>query len=357
MKKPFNPKLLPIQLDSSDTIEILKLEAEARANVEKFNSILERSVIKRELLVLFSLNESVQSTKIEGTQASFSEVMESEITGNKNKDIREVLNYFEGLQEAQYLLRKIPISTRMFLKLHETILKDSRGQHRSPGSYRKIQNFIGPTNNIKDARYIPPEPSLIDDYMSNLEEYINGSYEDDFGYITRAAIIHGQFETIHPFLDGNGRLGRILIIIYLLDNNIISYPSFFVSEELEKNRNKYYALLNGIRLDQPKWKEWIMFFLKSSIKQADKYIEKLLAIENLYNDMNKIAKDNKIPEDAVLFMFNKPKFTINKMKDEVDVSYNTARRYIKVFEEKSKIYGDDKKRNKVYSFYDLMDIL
>lgn len=357
MKKPFNPEFLPIKLDSSDIIEILKLEAEARANVEKFNSILERSVIKRELLVLFSLNESVQSTKIEGTQASFSEVMESEVTGNKNKDITEVLNYFKGLKEAEYLLKKIPISTRMFLKLHETILMDSRGQHRSPGSYRKIQNFIGPTNNIKDATYIPPEPNLIPEYMSNLEEYINGKYEDDFGFITRTAIIHAQFETIHPFLDGNGRLGRILIITYLLDNSIISHPSFFVSEELEKNRNKYYALLNGIRLEKPKWKEWIIFFLNSSIKQADKYIEKLLSIESLYEDMNKIAKENKIPQEAVLFMFNRPKFTINKMKDEIGVSYNTARRYIKQFDDSGKIYGDDKKRNRLYSFYDLLDIL
>ncbi len=357
MKKPFNPKLLPIDLNKSDTIEILKLEAEARAKVEKFNSILERSVIRKELLVLFSLNESIQSTKIEGTQASFSEVMESEIDGRKNKDVNEVLNYFEGLAQAQDLLKQIPISTRMFLKLHETILRDGRGQNRSPGSYRKVQNFIGPTNNIEDATYIPPEPSLISKYISNLEEYINGRYKDDFGYITRAAIVHAQFESIHPFLDGNGRLGRILIIIYLLDNRIISYPSFFVSEELEKNKNKYYALLNNIRLDQPKWKEWIMFFLNASIKQADKYIEKLLEIEALYNDINKIAKDKKISEEAILFIFSKPVFTINKMKNEVGVSYNTARRYVKELADSGKIYGDDKKRNRVYSFYDLIDIL
>lgn len=357
MKKPFEPKFLPIELSDSDTIEILKLEAEARANIEKFNSILERSVIKKELLVLFSLNESVESTKIEGTQASFSEVVESEVTGKRSDDINEVLNYFEGLNKAQRLLKQIPISTRMFLKLHETILRDSRGKNRSPGSYRKVQNFIGPTNNIKDATYIPPEPTLINEYMSNLEEYINGKYKDDFGYISKAAIIHGQFETIHPFLDGNGRLGRILIIIYLLDNNIISYPSFFVSEELEKNKNKYYALLNNLRLEEPRWKDWIIFFLNSSIKQAEKYISKLVEIESLYNDMVKISNEKNIPEDAVLFMFNKPIFTTNKMKDELGVSYNTARRYVIEFSKQGKIYGDDKKRNRVYSFYDLLDIL
>lgn len=357
MKKPFEPNFLPIELNSADTIEILKLEGEARARVEKFNSILERSIIKKELLMLFSLNESVQSTKIEGTQASFSEVMESELTGNKNKDIVEVLNYAEALTEAQDLLKRIPISTRMFFKLHETILKDSRGENRSPGSYRKIQNYIGPTSRIADATYIPPEPNLVEGYISNLEKYINDEYEDDFGFISRTAIIHGQFETIHPFLDGNGRLGRMLIIIYLLDKGIISFPSFFVSEELEKNKYKYYILLNGLRLEKPRWKEWIVFFLDSSIKQADRYIEKLLTIESLYDELLLIAKQKAISDAAISFIFNKPIFTIKKMQEEIGVSYNTARRYVDELTDSGKIYGDDKKRNRVYSFYDLINVL
>ena len=358
MKKPFKPKFLPIKLNSQDTIEILKLESEARARVEKFNSILERSVIKRELLMLFSMSESVQSTRIEGTQASFSEVIESEVTGNSSKDITEVMNYFDTLNRAENLLKQIPISTRMFLNLHETILKSSRGQNRSPGTYRKIQNFIGPEGcKIEDTTYIPPEPNMIGEYMTNLEKYINEEQEDDFGFISRAAIIHGQFETIHPFLDGNGRLGRILIIIYLLDKGIISNPSFFVSEELEKNKYKYYALLNGLRLEEPKWKEWIIFFLNSSIKQADRYIEKLVDIENLYNEVIKIARQNRIPEDAVIFIFSKPIFTVKKMETAIGVSYNTARKYVIKLAEAGKLYGDDKKRNTMYSFYELLDIL
>lgn len=358
MKKPFKPSFLPIKLNSQDTIEILKLEIEARARLEKFNSILERSVIKRELLMLFSMNESVQSTRIEGTQATFSEVIEAGITGNSSKGITEVLNYFGTLNRAESLLKKIPISTRMFLNLHETILRDSRGQNRSPGTYRKIQNFIGPEGcKIENATYIPPEPHMIGEYMSNLEKYINDEYEDDFGFISRSAIIHGQFETIHPFLDGNGRLGRILIIIYLLDKGIISFPSFFVSEELEKNKYKYYALLNGLRLDEPKWKEWILFFLNASIKQANRYIEKLVVIENLYNDVMNIAKEKSISDEAVLFIFNKPIFTIVKMQEEIGVSYNTARRYVLELVESGKVYGDDKERNRLYSFYELLDIL
>jgi Fic family protein len=357
MNKPFNPEFLPIKLEDKNIIKILRLEAEARAKVEKFNSILERSIIKNELLMLFSFQESLQSTKIEGTQASLSEVVEAEVTGIKNKDIIEVLNYVEALYKAEDLLKANPISTRMFLQLHKIILKDSRGESRSPGEYRKIQNFIGPTAKIEDASYIPPEPQLINQYMGNLERYINDEFEDSFGPLSRIAIIHGQFETIHPFLDGNGRLGRILIIIYLLEKKIISSPSFFVSEELEKNKFKYYALLNGLRLEKPRWQEWVEFFLNCAIKQAEKYIEKLVTIEALYDSLNEFAKNKRVSNDAVLFIFNRPAFSIKLMEKELGISYNTASRYTHILAESGKIYGDDKKRNKIYRFYDLIDVL
>ncbi len=356
MKKPFRPDFLPIKLTDREIIEVLKIENEARTKIERFNSILERSPIKRELLMLFTMNESVQSTRIEGTQASFSDVIKAEATGKKNKDTVEVLNYFEALKQVEVLLDQIPISNRMFFKLHKTLLTDSRGRNRSPGEYRKVQNFVGPTNNIKDATYIPPEPHLVYEYMHNLERYINDEYEDDFGTIARAGIIHGQFETIHPFLDGNGRIGRILIMIYLLDKKVISSPTFFVSEELEKSKHKYYALLNGLRLDKPQWKNWLIFFLDAYIKQADKYIEKLITVESLYNNLSEFAKSENIKKDAILFIFRSPIFTIKRMQKELGVSYNTAKRYTSKLEKGGKIYSDDKKRNRNYMFYDLIGI-
>ena len=357
MNKPFEPDFLPIKLTEREIIDILKLEVKAANKIASFSSVLERSPIKRELLMLFSMNESIQSTRIEGTQTSFTDVMEAEVTGERNKDIVEVVNYFDALKQAEELLKRIPICTRMFYELHKTLLEGSRGRHRSPGEYRKIQNFIGPTSNIKDATYIPPSPDLVHRYMENLEKYINDEYEDDFGYITRAGIIHGQFETIHPFLDGNGRMGRILIIIYLLDKKVISAPAFFVSEELEKSKHKYYALLNGLRHDRPKWKEWLMFFLEASIKQADKYVDKLVAVESLFNDLTDFAKHENIREDIIRFIFNKPVFTIKNVKNELDISYNTASKYVNKLEQAGKIYGDDKKRNRTFRFYDLIEML
>ncbi|MZQ75219.1 MAG: Fic family protein [Peptoclostridium sp.] len=357
MKKPFMPEMLPVKLNDADIIEIYKLEANARAKIERFNSLLERSVIKEEVLMFFSLDESIQSSRIEGTQATFSDVMEAQATGKKDKDIQEVLNYLHALQEGVRLLKSIPISTRMFLRLHEIIMEDARGQHRSPGEYRRIQNFIGPTTKIEDASYIPPEPQMVGELMSNLERYANDEFEDDFGPIARAAIIHAQFETIHPFLDGNGRVGRILIMLYLLHKGILYSPTFFVSEELEKNKFKYYALLNSIRGKEPKWKEWLVFFINSSVNQADKYIGKLVAIEALYDELMNFAKSNKINDSAVLAIFKKPFFTVKDLESEIGVSYNTARSYVAKLLTSGKIYGDDKKRNTMYRFYDLIDIL
>lgn len=357
MKQPFEPNLLPLNLAEKDIIEILQLEIQARVKIERYNQMLSNSLIQDDILMMFSMNESVQSTKIEGTQATFDEVMESEITGEKKRDIQEVLNYLDALHRGAELLKTCPISTRLFLQLHSIILKDSRGQNRSPGEYRRIQNFIGPTNKIEDATYIPPEPQLVNNYMSNLEEYINNNIVDPLGPIARAAVIHAQFESIHPFLDGNGRLGRILIILYFLDQKILQVPSFFISEQLEKNKYKYYSLLNNLRTSNPNWKEWIVFFLQSSIAQADYYIEKLQKIENLCVKMLEYSKINGVRDDIIMFVFKKPIFTIKDVKCALGISYNTARTNIAKLVQGGKIYEDDRKRNKVYRFYDFMDIV
>jgi Fic family protein len=357
MKKPFEPKELPLNLSSSDIIEILKKESDARAKLERFNSMLERSIIKNEILMLFSLDESIQSTKIEGTQATFFDVIESEVSGKKNEDVQEVNNYFRAIDIGFRKLSTIPICTRLFHELHKIILDNSRGQNRSPGEYRRIQNFIGPTNRIEDASYIPPEPQKIGGFISNLEKYINNEFDDDLGYIARAAIVHAQFETIHPYLDGNGRLGRILIILYLISNKILTSPTFFISEELEKSKFKYYGLLNGLRNDHPKWKEWIIYFIESSIRQADNYIGKLEAIEKLHIELIKYVNANNINGNIVHAIFKKPFFTIKYIQLEMGVSYNTAKRYSQILVESGRVYPDDKKKNKVFRFYDLIDLM
>lgn len=357
MKKPFVPNLMPISLSAEDKLHLLNLALEARVKIERFNAMLERSIISEEVLISFSLQESIQSTRIEGTQATFSEVLESNITGEKGNDIQEVNNYLEALTTGRERLRHLPLSTRLFLELHSILLRDSRGGNRSPGEYRKTQNFIGPTNDIKDATYIPPEPHLINEYMSNLEKYINDDISDDLDPLIKIGIIHAQFETIHPFLDGNGRLGRILIILYLLDKKIISEPAFFISEELEKSKHRYYGLLNNLRTATPRWKDWLEFFLIAADKQATKNIEKLQNIEELLNSTLKFAKENNVREDLIRFIFRKPFFTIKEVETALKISYNTANVHTNRLVEANKIFPDDRRRNRIFRFYDIIDIL
>ena len=357
MKNPFMPALLPIQLDNSALIEILKREAEARVKLERFNSMLERSIIREEILLMFSLDESIQSTKIEGTQATFADVIESKITGKKNNDIQEVQNYFDAITVGYELLKSMPISTRLFNRLHELILNNSRGQNRSPGQFRKIQNFIGPTNKMEDATYIPPQPQNVPTLIANLERYINNEIDDDLGYIARAAVIHGQFETIHPYLDGNGRLGRILILLYLASNDVITSPTFFISEELERSKFKYYGLLNNLRNENPKWKEWILYFIEATINQANNYIDKLVKIEQLHSELEEYATSHNINNRAIRAIFKNPFFTVKYIQEQSGVSYNTARRYVDALVDSGRIYPDDKKKNKIYRFYDLIDLM
>lgn len=357
MLQPFTPKLLPIALTDTETISLLRKETNARVKIERFNSLLERSVIKKELIMLFSMDESIQSTRLEGTQTTASEVFEAELTGKKTQDTQEVLNYVHALDLGVSLLQSLPLSTRVFLKLHEIILANSRGQNRNPGEYRKIQNFIGPSKRIEDATYIPPEPQLVPDLISNLEKYINDDYEDSFGYLIRAGIIHGQFESIHPFLDGNGRLGRILLILYLYDKKVTTYPAFFVSEELERNKFKYYAMLNGLRTTTPKWYDWLNFFLISAEQQAENYINKLTRIENLYESLIDFAEKHSIHHDFVRVMFSFPMFNVKTMAQKLSLSENTIRRYCNLFLEHNLIYSDDKRRNRQYILYDLLDII
>lgn len=357
MKKPFNPNKLPIQLDPDETIKLLQLALNARVKIQEFNTLLERSIVSESVIMYFSMHESIESTKIEGTQATFNDVLESELTGEASNDVQEVVNYLNALNHGSERLKSFPISTRLFHELHAIILKNSRGQHRSPGEYRKIQNFIGPTSDIKDATYIPPEPNLVNEYISNLENYINDDSMQELDVLIKAGIIHAQFESIHPYLDGNGRLGRILIILYLLDKKVITRPSFFLSEELEKNKFKYYGLLNNLRNESPNWFNWLEFFLKSSINQANKYVDKLLKIEARYNEMIALANDNNIRVDLVPLIFKRPYFKITDIQAELSISYNTAHKHVNKLVSLGVIFHDDKQRNRSYRFYDILDIL
>lgn len=359
--KPFIPLKLPIDEHINQLHFVNKL-IEASTNVGKFQVILDKSKLEANFLIHpLILREAYQSTKIEGTQATFDEVLESDVDEKQmTNDTQEVINYFKALEHGERLLTRLPISTRLFKELHSVLLSSGvRGEHRMPGEYRKIQNFIGPEGcTMKNATFVPPEPHLVKEYMSNLEKYINEP-SDDLNPLVRIAIIHAQFETIHPFLDGNGRIGRILIPLYLYDQKFISAPNFYISEALEKDKHKYYRLLNGTR-SKAEWNEWIEFFLESVNKQAIKNIELVENINRLYEKdlksaMNLISNNNIVK--IIDILFKKPIFTVKVMSELTGISDATCRRYLKCLEDNKIIYSDDQIRNKKYYYYNLLDLL
>lgn len=254
--------------------------------------------------------------------------------------------------------------------MHKILLSgEVRGNHRNLGEFRSIQNFIGPQGcTIETASYIPPEPQLVDEYMSNLEKYINEP-TDSLNDLIRIAIIHAQFETIHPFLDGNGRIARILIPLHLYDKKLISSANFFISESLEKDKFKYYKLLNDTRINtneegkevtSKRWSEWVKFFINAIINQANKNIKLIDSIDSLYNstieNSRKLISNNKLI-DIINVMFEKPIFTKKTIMERVEIPSSTLGVYLNKLEEEKLIYSDGKLRNRKYYFYDLINIL
>nr|WP_246596287.1 Fic family protein [Bacillus alkalicola] len=342
-----------------------KKVVEATAELEKLKQKLHNSLVKESFISLLTLHESVQSTRIEGTQVTFSEMLEDKVEQKLEWEKIEVRNYQSALSMGVETIKTgYPLTERLIRDMHIKLMKDARGSTSSSGAYRKIQNFIGPTKNIKDASYIPPEPQLMDEYMSNLERYINGHpYQDNEGdtlhSLIKAAIIHAQFESIHPFLDGNGRLGRILIVLYLLQTELIDSPFFFLSEELEKEKFKYYAMLNGVRAigrKEPDWKSWIVFFLDATIRMAKNQYRKLDEAEKLFNEgLSKIGQ----PATKKVWgaLFSSPVATVHQLQKETDLAPPTIRKCLKQLVELNMIFGDDRRRNRRFYQYDLIRIM
>lgn len=366
---------LPIGLEAKDALKIYRKLSEVSSKIGRLDEKFKHSMVGESLIRILSLSESVQSTRIEGTQVTFSDMVEEQDDRNPRWEIIEVMNYQKALLEGfEYIQNGYPISTRLIKNLHHTLMDGGRGTSQASGEFRKIQNFIGPTKKIEDASYIPIPVHEISSHMENWETFINGHpygkklplrhlnadqeiIDEESNPLLKAAIIHAQFESIHPFLDGNGRLGRIIIVLYLIQAKVISKPIFFVSEELERERMRYYDLLNGIRGSQPNWGNWLHFFLNACERMAEKLNRKLDLAENLaIVGMNKCDKDSE--KKVWMYTFTDPNTTAAKVSDILGISQNTARTALKSLVEKELIYTDQQsKRNKRYKNYDLIRIL
>lgn len=340
--------------------EMLDLLNQANLLLGKLDGIASYLPDRDLFISMYVEKEAVVSSQIEGTQASLSDVLQKNNT-EKKKETEEIVNYVHSLNYGIELMEKLPISIRYLREIHKELLKGVRGEQKSPGELRRSQNWIGPKDcSLSTATFIPPSVDKMIDALNDLELYMND--ESYISSLIKIALIHYQFETIHPFLDGNGRLGRLLIILWLKYNNYLNYPLLYLSLYFKQNRSEYYSLLMDVRF-KGKYEEWIKFFLKGIIEVSSNSIETITKITDLkeqtYIKINNLTFKNKnVYIDVVNYLFKHPYFNSNDIIDEFKITKPTASKIInELMSLHIIIPTSSKQRYVTYKFEEYVNIL
>jgi Fic family protein len=325
---------LPPQLEWSALVPLI---GRANAALARYDELLHGLVNPDILLTPLRTREAVLSSRIEGTWATFEEVMEEEAdpgvaSSSRRSDVREVLNYREAVRVAIEELERRPISLNLLRRVHQTLLSNVRGGSRAPGEFRRVQNYVGaPGAGVEAATYIPPPPHELIPLLDDLEKYI---HFDERDAVVQIGVIHAQFELIHPFLDGNGRVGRILIPLFLFSRGLISRPAFYLSAYLETNRAEYYHRLARISLADD-YQSWVEFFLEAVAEQADDDIRRVRAMWALYQRMKVIVVEHTRSHFALAVvetLFTYPVFSTPQFARESGIPAPSAARLLKLLE-------------------------
>ena len=350
------PPLPPLEIDEN----LIKLLVEANRQLAQLDTA-SQLIPNIELFVsMYVRKEALMSSQIEGTQCTLEDILDPQLDVNANADVGEVINYIKAAHFALERLKTLPICNRLLRETHAVLMEGVRGQEKSPGEFRRSQNWIGPSGStLKNARYIPPNVEDMENAMSDLEKYINES--DKYDPLIQAALIHYQFESIHPFLDGNGHIGRLLILLYLMEKKLLSKPVIYVSYFLKMNQIEYYDRISEVRR-KGNYEQWISFFLEavsSAAEDALKSIGKLSALRE--KNIARLPKSSK-RKDNVRALFDyleqHPIIEIKQTAAALDVSYNTVSSAVK----KLMMLGILKEttnaaRNRVFTYEEYLDIL
>jgi len=304
--------------------------------------------------------EATQSSKIEGTQTNMEEAFlkKEEISSEKRDDWEEVQNYISAMNEAVQLLHKLPFSSRLIKQTHKILLMGVRGEHKLPGEYRTSQNWIGGAT-INDALFIPPIFSSINDLISDLEFFANDD-RNPLPDLIKIAIIHYQFETIHPFLGGNGRVGRLLITVYLVSKGILKQPILYLSDFFERNRMLYYDNLTRVRTHHD-INQWLKFFLTGIIETAQKGVSTFDGIlqlqKSLEEKLKTLGNRGADAQKIIDYMYNQPIIDISKVAELIKKSAVTGYKLIADLERLDIINEiSGAQRNKLYVFKDYLSL-
>lgn len=338
----------------------------AHAALARYDGLLSAIPNVALLLSPMTTQEAVLSSRIEGTQATMGEVLTYEaealhgFSPRKEEDIQEILNYRKALRHAMRLLETLPLCQRVLLETHKVLMDSVRGHGKSPGAYRRIPNWIGPPGcTLETARFIPIAAVELPEAMSRFEQYIH--IENPPDRLVQLAVLHAEFEALHPFLDGNGRLGRMLIPLFLWQMELIHQPMFYISGYFESNREKYYDRLLAVSAEDG-WTEWCQFFLQALRIQATEHADKARQILDLYNRRKNELKErirSTYMLQALDWIFQRPIFRGSDLAEETEITSQTARRMLAVFREAgllTTLVEGSGRRPAVYVFAELVNI-
>ncbi len=365
MSVDYHYNKFPPKIDEDKAL--LSLVNEARAELGRYDGLLSSMENSDVLLSPLFTQEAVLSSRIEGTQSTLTEVLEFEayegkqnLSQEKKEDIKEVLNYRHAMTKATELLKEVmPLCQRVLLSAHEELMQGVRGKNKSPGNYRKISVWIGSDKtDIKNARFIPVEAQKIQNAMSDFEKYIHNN--QDYDDLIKIAILHAEFESIHPFLDGNGRVGRLFIPIYLWYKKLLISPSFYISTYLEKNKDAYYDLLLNVS-KQDDWITWVRFFVKGIVEKSKDNFIRAKKIVDFYKELKvKIPKISKSSYGitALDFIFKNTYFNTTVFHEKSGLPPTITKRILVAFEKANLLLckkGQGRTPN-FYIFKKLIDI-
>ena len=344
----------------------LKLDLELQALLSKADRCLGRldgsirTLPNADLFVfMYVRKEAVLSSQIEGTQSSLNDVLEAEaeiLDPDRPADVDEVLNYVRAMRHGLERLGKLPLSVRLFREIHNVLMQDVRGGQRDPGELRKIQNWIGSEDcDLKDANFVPPPPRAVADCLGDLERFL---HSEELPVLIQVGLAHAQFETIHPFLDGNGRMGRLLIAFMLCQREILQTPVLYLSHYFKRNRQDYYDSLQAIR-DRGDWEAWIKFFLVGVIEVAQEATDTARSIVDLREAHRGLITERfgRVAANGLKVLerlYAKPIISVHDIEQLAGVSFPAANKLMAKFSEHElldEITGQARNRRFRYSKY------
>ena len=357
----FRPASLPPNPPIEVSGELLTKLIDANKKIATLEGLSSRIPNMELFISMYVRKEALLSSQIEGTQCTLEDILNPLIEDNTNRDVSDVVNYIRANEFALERLKTLPLCNRLIKETHAVLLESVRGQEKNPGEFRYSQNWIGGQGStLKNARYIPPNPEDMLTAMSDLEKYINS--DDPLDPLIQAALIHYQFETTHPFLDGNGRVGRLLITLFLMEKDILSTPALYISYYLKMNRIEYYDRMTQVRRTGD-YEQWISFFLQAFADSAEDAIHTIDRLTALHDKSTKLFDSlTKRQRTSVLKVFSylesNPIIDIQKTATTLEMSYNTVSKVVSILIEDGILKQTDKSgKAKIYSYTEYLDIL